>query len=242
MHQFLLTITATMPMKTIPIGGKDYLQRYFVSEYEDGSQDWLHHFLTADGDRHVHSHPWKATSRILSGGYSEIRQINGEQYQFNYIAGSINEIEPNTLHRIISVEPNTWTLMHVEAHRLDDWFFIDDEGNKEIMQASKPDWWREHQTRTGLAPRYLGNYWPVSDCVAMAKALQHAAENAAPSTSQIQAAFSIATKVLSHLNQEPDCHQCGESGADFDVNNLKFCSELCAYEFCHGENNEPEAA
>lgn len=94
MNELLMRITAAMPMKQIDIdvmgawiyvplatgkeelhegtiGSKPYLQRYYAGTFRDGSDLWLHRFLSADGDRHLHSHPFEFDSIILHGGYTE---------------------------------------------------------------------------------------------------------------------------------------------------------------------------
>jgi len=94
--QTLLRLTADMPMKQINIpmvgtaldspsnaincryDGDDiyrweqpYLQRYYAGTFRDGSDLWLHRFLSNDGDRHLHSHPFEFQSVMLCGGYTE---------------------------------------------------------------------------------------------------------------------------------------------------------------------------
>lgn len=90
--QTLLRLTADMPMKQInldvyydkecPLTGKiervksldkstPYLQRYYAGTFRDGSDLWLHRFLSNDGDRHLHSHPFEFSSVMLCGGYTE---------------------------------------------------------------------------------------------------------------------------------------------------------------------------
>ncbi len=69
--QTLLRLTVDMPMKQININGQGYLQRYYAGTFRDGSDLWLHRFLSNDGDRHVHSHPFEFQSVMLCGGYTE---------------------------------------------------------------------------------------------------------------------------------------------------------------------------
>jgi len=99
MNNLLLRLTAAMPMKQINLEGipqlsrenipsnavgiiefgplplygfnTPYLQRYFAGTFRDGSDLWLHRFLSADGDRHLHSHPFEFSSVMLCGGYTE---------------------------------------------------------------------------------------------------------------------------------------------------------------------------
>lgn len=96
MNDLLLRLTAAMPMKqiNIPTNGtaldcpvnaincqydgddlyhwsQPYIQRYYAGTFRDGPDLWLHRFLSADGDRHLHSHPFEFESIILNGGYTE---------------------------------------------------------------------------------------------------------------------------------------------------------------------------
>lgn len=151
MHDLLMNITFYLPCKTIAINDEDYLQRYYVGE-QLGFQFWLHRFLRNDSERHLHSHPWSATSTIICGSYTEQRAAG----KVRYMPGHKNQIGPDTLHRIISVEPNTWTFMVVSPARLPEWFFIDDNGNKTHMKTSPKDWHTEYKTRNGKTPNPSG--------------------------------------------------------------------------------------
>jgi hypothetical protein len=159
--QFLLALSASMPMKQIDVLDQPYLQRYFAGTY--GSVDlWLHRFLSCDGDRHLHNHPWTGTSIVLTGGYQE-QFIDSTGERVNRLrppAGiSIEElmkilssgqaesarqfaqvITPSTWHRIWHVYDQTWTLMIVGHDRLPEWYFKDDAGNIETMKPSPRDW------------------------------------------------------------------------------------------------------
>jgi hypothetical protein len=84
----MLELTANMPMKQINITQlspnpamntphiselwhKPYLQRYYAGTFRDGSDLWLHRFLSNDGDRNLHSHPFDFETIMLCGGYTE---------------------------------------------------------------------------------------------------------------------------------------------------------------------------
>jgi len=88
MNNLLLRLTAAMPMKQINLDKfinvaisdniteticiqSPYIQRYYAGTFRDGSDLWLHRFLSAEGDRHLHSHPFEFESIILHGGYTE---------------------------------------------------------------------------------------------------------------------------------------------------------------------------
>ena len=152
-HDSLMELTKDLPMKQIDVNGAGYLQRYFVGE-DAGGQTWLHRFLTADAERHVHSHPWVGTSMILCGKYTEhLRKRTGLPHmpftdRTRYFApGEVNQIWPETLHRIIEVEPDTWTLLHIKPGRQPTWSFFDDGGNEIVMQSSPEDWHKNFGVR-----------------------------------------------------------------------------------------------
>lgn len=150
-HSQLMILTRTVPMKTIFVGGEPYLERYFVGVDAHGNQDWLHRFLRADSERHMHSHPWDADSTILCGMYIEqIQRPNGDKYEAYRDAGETNIITVGRLHRIIEVEPNTWTHMKVYAGREPHWYFIGDDGVKTEMKTSPMEWWKDCEPRKSL--------------------------------------------------------------------------------------------
>lgn len=153
-HKALYAFTAEMPCKTIEVNGTPYLRRYFVCEHADGSQEWLHQFLTADGERHIHSHPWAAVSTILCGGYTEEYEytLRPGKKQITLRTGDKNVITADRLHRIIEVHGHCWTHMLVAAERSETWHFINEAGEREIMLTSPKHWWRHEKTRNGTEP------------------------------------------------------------------------------------------
>ena len=170
-HDQLKAVTARMPCKTIPINGHDYLRRYYAGTQRSGRDVWLHEFLSADGERHLHNHPFTARSIILSGGYTEELPGYQEDHQPNPVAGVIVRVleagqVPETAdigrhmaaadhwHRIARVRPHTWTMMIVEPHRLPHWYFRDDDGTTVQMDSSPRDWWLAYPTRDNLQPSW----------------------------------------------------------------------------------------
>lgn len=147
MHELLMLLTASLPMKSIEVGGLPYLERYHVKTDPDGTQHWMHRFLRNDSERHLHSHPWTATSRILCGYYVEELPNDVRVAMW---PDSINEIAPEKLHRIVEVEPNTWSYMIVKPERLLTWAFISDSGARTPVLTSPPDWWKDCKTRENV--------------------------------------------------------------------------------------------
>jgi hypothetical protein len=153
-HETLMTMTANMPMKTIVVNGEPYMERYFAGYTQGGNQHWLHRFLRDDSEPHLHSHPWEARSMVLCGWYKEqsrgIAATNGCNDHFRYYReGSHNMIYEETLHRIIEVVPNTWTLMHVRASRLPQWFFVESDGTSRNVDSSPENWHESFGVRGG---------------------------------------------------------------------------------------------
>ena len=149
-HESMMALTAKMPMKEIIINGEVYLQRYFAHQLADGTQVWYHRFLRNDSEQHLHSHPWSARSKILIGSY--IEESRSEAGDFNvsqkYFAGDANNIWYDTIHRIVEVEPDTWTLMIVSPGRKSTWHFIETDGTKTEMPTSPFEWHQDFQPRT----------------------------------------------------------------------------------------------
>jgi len=147
-HQ--MEITKNLPMREIKIGDKPYLQRYYVGQNLRREQTWLHRFLSADGDRHFHSHPWYADSMIICGGYTEesapISNFKRSHiHRFN--PSDRNIINPDTLHRITQIDKYTWTVMQVHPN-WGTWYFIDEDGTKKEMgKTHGEDWWMDYRHR-----------------------------------------------------------------------------------------------
>ncbi len=86
----------------------------------------LHKIHRPDTDRWLHNHPWRtATFRILSGGYTEERLVDGRVEVRAYRVGHVNRLDARTFHRITSIRPNTWTLGLI-GERVQDWGFLVD--------------------------------------------------------------------------------------------------------------------
>ena len=79
---------------------------------------YLHKWNKPDPRRTLHTHPWPFVSIILRGAYLEITEAGDEQIRwFNYCPRS-------KAHSVITVLPNTWSLMFV-GKMSDDWGYIE---------------------------------------------------------------------------------------------------------------------
>jgi hypothetical protein len=141
-HETLRALTADRPCKIIEVGGLPYLERYYMGHSESGGMWMLHHFLREDSEPHLHTHPWTARVIVLCGGYTEelLQHAGWLKKHAHYKAGDTRMLFPHTLHRIVSVQPDTWTLLHVEPGRLPTWSFIADDGTETVVQSSPENW------------------------------------------------------------------------------------------------------
>ncbi len=145
--------SARLPVRFIEPSGHRYVERYFLA-FHEGLIHYLHRFVSADGDRQQHVHPFASTSRILTGYYIEDRAelLSPERMtqptELRHDAGSLSVIDLNAVHRIKYTAPDTWTLF---AHTLWtdlDWGFYDvpDQNGRtkftrEVEGSSNRNWW-----------------------------------------------------------------------------------------------------
>lgn len=116
-------------VRTIEIDGAPYLRRYLVARVA-GCEVYLHEFLTADGERHLHDHPWAwSASLVLAGGYVEevLRQVDGYAGPLTtyrtHRAPAVNLVGRG-FHRIAKLDGCTWSLFAV-GPRVKMWGFLE---------------------------------------------------------------------------------------------------------------------
>lgn len=141
----------------------------FNAQLEDGPADlWLHNIRKPDDIDCLHNHAWRADVILLNGGYmEEVAAHDGAigtvarlapQYQqasepdlnrmatlaYRSIAraqGSCHTIGPFHSHRIVDVEPDTWTLLVVRPERLPCWYFYNRTGDIQKQMPSQGRYW-----------------------------------------------------------------------------------------------------
>lgn len=133
-----------------------YLARFWISPpvqkksgvYESGESMLLHWIVRPDDDDAMHDHPWNFRSQILSGGYTEeVPEFGWEPYddlgpreteEQTWTVGELNLKESVSLHKILTVEPETWTLV-ITDKREREWGF---------WPAGKP--WKQWRDYLGI--------------------------------------------------------------------------------------------
>lgn len=116
-NKLLFAITARLPARLINVNGAPYLERYYVGQM-CGATIYLHRFVSADRERHLHNHPWVwGRALVLSGSYGEevvtdlTTQVADGCTMLRRRVRWWNRIDGNHFHRIADAAPGTWTLM-----------------------------------------------------------------------------------------------------------------------------------
>lgn len=129
MKKLLYWISGYLRCRLIKIKGQPYLERYYVGKLF-GVTFFLHRFVSGDGDRYLHDHPFSYSGAvILSGGYTEVvlkhlDPINGQVVKYRaFYPGRVNLISSSKFHKVISVKPETWTLFW-HTKRIKHWGFM----------------------------------------------------------------------------------------------------------------------
>lgn len=132
----LFFLTGYLPVRLIYVDGRPYLERYWLGRCF-GLTFYIHRFIHADGDRHLHDHPWRALALVLSGGYTEERLRGLDEDGPLVVIRRRSPWRPTPLglksfHRIARMTPGTWTLF-IHASRQKGWGFL------EAMNRPRPD-------------------------------------------------------------------------------------------------------
>jgi hypothetical protein len=99
-------------------GGVLYLRRYFITPRWFPIRIFLHRIYKPDPDRDLHDHPWDFTTIPIKGGYQQLVRLPGSvEYTTTMWRWRVAHNKAEFTHRIVSVEPNTWTLLFVRRAR-----------------------------------------------------------------------------------------------------------------------------
>lgn len=106
--------------------GSPYLTRTLFPRVGD-LRPVLHHIHRADGDRHLHNHPWETASfLIVSGEYREER-LTGEGIVESWLKpGDVNLLSWSHFHSIREIRGDVWTF-GILGKRVQDWGFLVDD-------------------------------------------------------------------------------------------------------------------
>jgi hypothetical protein len=136
------------------------MERYYLGRLL-GITFYLHRFVSSDGDRALHDHPWRFSAGLcLAGGYLEkrLRWFNPDTgfdcAEKKIHPGRLNFIRAATFHQIISTQPETWTLFF-HSQKFKGWGFMERtketnaEGKTQVHPSYKADndsnshkdWW-----------------------------------------------------------------------------------------------------
>jgi len=156
----LYKLTANRPCRLIMSNSKPYMERYYLGSLL-GLTFYLHRFVSSDGDRALHDHPWRFSAGFcLAGGYLEkrLRWFNPKNgfdcSEKNVRPGRFNIIRAATFHQIIKAKPETWTLFF-HSPKFKGWGFMqqkeetDAQGVRRVIPQYKGDsdgsshtkWW-----------------------------------------------------------------------------------------------------
>lgn len=157
-NEHLKATVAGRPARHVDKNGGRYLSRYFMEKFADGRQLWLHRFYTDDGDEMLHNHAWWARSWVVTGHYVEQyvaadgvrvrrrtapvgpvvqmslpqqlqRALRGSRWlSLEDVPGTDDSVTPCIWHRILQVEPDTWTALVVDPLRRPNWYFAKPNG------------------------------------------------------------------------------------------------------------------
>jgi hypothetical protein len=106
--------------------GSPYMTRVLTPRVF-GRRRVLHRLYRPDAERHPHNHPWCwARFRVRSGGYTEERTTRDGVVTCRRLeVGDVNDLTSDVFHRLVEVDPDTWT-SGVLGEPYQDWGFLVD--------------------------------------------------------------------------------------------------------------------
>lgn len=173
-NYLLFKYSGRLKCRLISPAGLPYLERYHICTVL-GRTWYLHRFVSADAERHMHNHPYDCTALVLAGSYVEdvVTDICPHAGASGCVTKSqrvrwFNRIDGAKFHRIRDAAPGTWTLfthgtrLQVDvglATRLKGWGFLStiDVVREGLMTVFTPfiptgaeyDWWISPDTKIG---------------------------------------------------------------------------------------------
>ncbi|MCR8922685.1 hypothetical protein NO559_07880 [Dasania sp. GY-MA-18] len=147
MRNFLQRFCANKPARLIEINDRPYLYRIYLGSVLS-CPIYLHHFVSGDGDRAVHDHPFHGLSLVLAGSYFErvlVRMDWPCMHTTTRFVQFFNWIPADKAHQIIEPEPNTWTLFITGKH-FKGWGFFEERSDgvtytNRFGNMGQTPWW-----------------------------------------------------------------------------------------------------
>lgn len=130
MGKLLFWLAGGLPIRFIDIDHKRYLERYYIGQ-RFGLTFYLHRFVSNDGDRFLHNHPWRFALGILLRGvyYERFKKGLSMSYKTEYrtLQGwrRFNFISRNSFHQIVGAQTETWTLF-IHTNKKEGWGFVEE--------------------------------------------------------------------------------------------------------------------
>lgn len=130
-------IEGVAPDEPITIGGRPYLDRWFVLRPNRWFNVFIHRFRASDEDRALHDHPWGNASIVLDGMYKEITDEGfGWTQGVNRAAGDVVLRGAQEKHRVelysrrgwSEIEPEPVLTIFIRLRKWREWGFICKDG------------------------------------------------------------------------------------------------------------------
>lgn len=97
----------------------DYIRRWWVIPRNRSLNQYLHLTLRSDDDRALHDHPWRNTSFIIAGGYTEITPDGS----FERRPGDLVEREATAAHRRVIPDGGFCISLFATGPNIREWGF-----------------------------------------------------------------------------------------------------------------------
>lgn len=121
------------PDVVIGSDSKPYMFRWYVLPRNRWLNIYLHKFLADDDDRALHDHPWPSMSIMLKGAALEM--LPGCSRLI--VAGDVVFRTAEHKHRLVVIDPPTWTLF-ITGSKVRDWGFWCPQGFVPWQKFSDP--------------------------------------------------------------------------------------------------------
>lgn len=136
-----LILSAVFEREDIVKDGSLYLRRWKLRKRADGSGIYIHRIVRSDDDRDPHTHPWRFTTFILAGGYTDETWTWCEECadRHKYLLANLRPLRlyrrtASHMHRVRLHEDGlggrieAWTLVFLGQHEAEWGFYVSGRG------------------------------------------------------------------------------------------------------------------